>query len=84
MLEAGLSLGLSVSGLRGPLKTWREQQLAKIFESGQTLRLQFPREDLGFVYNQPGAAVSAHGSGTHLTSFTGLMFNKCQNSVWSE
>ena len=55
-LDFGLSAGLSVSGLRGPLKAWRERQLADIFASGQTLRLQFPKEDLGFVYSQ-GAAV---------------------------
>ena len=57
-LDFGLSAGLSVSGLYGPLKPWRERQLAKIFASGQTLRLQFPKEDLGFVYNSTGAAVS--------------------------
>lgn len=56
-LDLGLSAGLSVSGLYGPLKHWRERQLAKIFASGQTLRLQFPKEDLGFVYNSTGAAV---------------------------
>ena len=56
-LDLGLSAGLSVSGLRGPLRAWRERQLAKIFASGQTLRLQFPKEDLGFVYSSKGAAV---------------------------
>ena len=56
-LDFGLSAGLSVSGLHGPLRSWRERQLAKIFASGQTLRLQFPKEDLGFVYNSKSAAV---------------------------
>lgn len=56
-LDWGLAAGLSVSGLYGPLKAWRERKLADIFASGQTLRLQFPKEDLGFVYNQPGAAI---------------------------
>lgn len=56
-LDFGLSAGLSVSGLYGPLKPWRERQLSKIFASGQTLRLQFPKEDLGFVYNSTHAAV---------------------------
>lgn len=58
-LDWGLAAGLSVSGLYGPLKAWRERQLAAIFASGQTLRLQFPKEDLGFVYDQPGAAICA-------------------------
>ena len=56
-LDLGLSAGLSVSGLYGPLKAWRERQLSQIFASGQTLRLQFPKEDLGFVYSAAGAAV---------------------------
>lgn len=61
-LEWGLAAGLSVSGLYGPLKPWRERQLANIFASGQTLRLQFPKEDLGFVYDQPGSAICTSGA----------------------
>ena len=64
-LDLGLSAGLSVSGLYGPLKAWRERQLAKIFASGQTLRLQFPKEDLGFVYNSRGAAVCPESPHSH-------------------
>ena len=56
-LDIGLAAGFSVSGLYGPLKAYRERQLARIFASGQTLRLQFPKEDLGFVYDKPGAAI---------------------------
>ena len=56
-LDWGLSAGLSVSGLYGPLKAWRERQLSQIFASGQTLRLQFPKEDLGFNYNTVDAAI---------------------------
>lgn len=56
-LDLGLAAGLSVSGLYGPLKDWRERQLSNLFASGQTLRLQFPKEDLGFVYSAAGAAV---------------------------
>ena len=62
-LDWGLAAGLSVSGLYGPLKAWRERQLADIFASGQTLRLQFPKEDLGFVYGQPGAAICPEPAG---------------------
>lgn len=57
-LEAALALGRAASGPRGPLRPWRERQLAGIFASDATLRLQFPREDLGFTYGgTPGAAV---------------------------
>lgn len=52
-----MAAGQSVSGLYGPLKSYRERELSKIFASGQTLRLQFPKEDLGFVYDNPGAAI---------------------------
>ena len=52
-----MAVGLAAAGLRGPLKPWREQQLQKIFTTGQTLRLQFPKEDLGFVYDALGSAV---------------------------
>lgn len=57
VLEAGMSLGLAASGVDGPLRSWREQKLKGIFQSGSSLRLQFPKEDLGFSYNSPGAAV---------------------------
>ena len=57
-LEAALAFGRAASGPRGPLKPWRERQLAGIFASDSTLRLQFPREDLGFSYGGvPGVAV---------------------------
>ena len=52
-----MAVGLAAAGLRGPLKPWREQQLQIIFTSGQNLRLQFPREDLGCVYDASGSAV---------------------------
>lgn len=41
---------MSLAGTRGPIAGWREAQLRKIFDTGDTLRLQFPREDLGFQY----------------------------------
>lgn len=43
--------GRGLSGLQGPLKAWRQQRLSEIFRSRQSLRLQYPREDLGFVYS---------------------------------
>jgi hypothetical protein len=48
LLERGLSLGMSLAGTGGPLAGWRQAQLDGIFAAGHTLRLQFPREDLGF------------------------------------
>ena len=52
-----MSLGLAAGGVEGPLRSWREHKLQKIFQSGASLRLQFPKEDLGFQYNGPGSAV---------------------------
>ena len=52
-----MSLGLAASGTAGPLRAWRKPALQRIFESGESLRLQFPREDLGFTYTAPGCAV---------------------------
>ena len=39
------------------LSAARSARLARILEGGETLRLQYPREDLGFVYDSPAAAV---------------------------
>lgn len=50
LLEAGVSVGLAASGMRGPFKGWRQAALRDIFSRGASLRLQFPKEDLGFVY----------------------------------
>ena len=56
--EGALAFGRWTGGIRGPLKSYRATQLAKFFDSGSSLRLQYPREDLGFVYG-PGGAVCA-------------------------
>ena len=58
VLEGGLALGRWAAGVRGPLLTAaRSARLARILDGGETLRLQYPREDLGFTYASPGAAV---------------------------
>ncbi len=58
VLEGGLALGRWAGGMRGPLQTAaRSARLARILDGGETLRLQYPREDLGFAYTSPGAAV---------------------------
>lgn len=43
--------------MRGPLRAWRKKALQRIFEAGDSLRLQFPLEDLGFRYSMRGAAL---------------------------
>ncbi|GMH41411.1 hypothetical protein BSKO_09321 [Bryopsis sp. KO-2023] len=59
-LELGLVSGRKLSGLRGPLKNVRQGALSRLFESGETLRLQFPREDLGFSYTSMDPGCSEH------------------------
>jgi len=54
LLEAGLSLGRSLAAAVTPL---RQTALAQILNSGESLKLQFPKEDLGFKYDR-GAVVA--------------------------
>ena len=57
-----MALGRWAGGMRGPLLTAaRSARLARILDSGDTLRLQYPREDLGFTYASPAAAVCHDG-----------------------
>ncbi|KAK9800880.1 hypothetical protein WJX73_005015 [Symbiochloris irregularis] len=59
MLEGGLAVGRMAAGARGPGKSWRSSRVSAIFAQGSSLRLQFPREDLGFSYGtSPGTAVT--------------------------
>ena len=60
-LDASLSLGRAAAGVRGPLRAWRRKALQSIFEAGDSLRLQFPLEDLGFCYTAPGSAICLPG-----------------------
>ena len=55
LLSAGLALGRAAAAARVPRAAAR---LRSILASGAALRLQFPAEDLGFVYGGPGAAVA--------------------------
>ncbi len=55
LLSAGLALGRAAAAARMPLEAPR---LRAILASGAALRLQFPAEDLGFVYSGAGAAVA--------------------------
>eukprot|EP00890_Picochlorum_soloecismus_P004719 jgi/Picsp_1/5248/NSC_02610-R1_protein len=36
----------------------RKGELQSLFDSGQTLRLQYPKEDLGFIYPAPSPAIA--------------------------
>lgn len=62
LLRLGMWAGHAASGADGPWKSWRRRALADIFKAGASLRLQFPREDLGFVYNSP-LACTLHKAG---------------------
>ncbi len=55
LLSAGLALGRAAAAARMPLEAPR---LRAILASGAALRLQFPAEDLGFMYSGAGAAVA--------------------------
>lgn len=49
-----LALGQGAAGLRGPLAPWRRAALDAIFAKGDSLRLQFVKEDLGVRYHPRG------------------------------
>lgn len=54
LLHSAMSSGLLIG--QALIKA-RQSELASLFESGQTLRLQYPKEDLGFMYHGPGVHV---------------------------
>eukprot|EP00210_Caulerpa_lentillifera_P000295 g288.t1 len=62
LLEAGLAAGRQLSGYRGPLMYWRKRRVSEILKTGQSLKLQFPKEDLGFVYYNESPNVKKRGS----------------------
>ncbi|GAX80176.1 hypothetical protein CEUSTIGMA_g7614.t1 [Chlamydomonas eustigma] len=58
VLESILTAGRRLAATHlGPVEGWRQAQLDRIFKSGESLRLQFPNEDLGFSYKE-GAIVA--------------------------
>lgn len=63
VLEGALALGRAASGVRGPLKAWRSRRLREIFARRRSLRLQFPKEDLGFCYASMAVAVQSADKG---------------------
>jgi hypothetical protein len=75
LLEGMLATGRRAAGLSGPLGTARRAALDRIFASGETLRLQFPREDLGFSYTGSGALVLEDASDRERPVSTGLIMH---------
>lgn len=63
-----MALGRASSGIAGPLRSWRAEKLRALFVKGSLLRLQFPKEDLGFMYQGDGAAILPDGPLTPLES----------------
>lgn len=57
VLDVAIAAGKAASG---PMSALRSNELESLFEKGQTLRLQYPKEDLGFVYGL-GGSVSWQG-----------------------
>lgn len=48
-LDAAITVGKTASGA---IAAARKRDLEKVFSHGETLRLQFPKEDLGFIYGE--------------------------------
>jgi hypothetical protein len=59
VLEAGMSVGKAAAS---PIRRLRRSELRQVFEEGETLRLQFPKEDLGYAYAR-GAGEGRGGCG---------------------
>lgn len=57
VLETTMAVGKAAAS---PIRRLRQSELDNVFNHGETLRLQFPKEDLGYVYSS--GAVS-HGPG---------------------
>jgi hypothetical protein len=62
LLDAALAAGRGLAAAAVPL---RRSALQDILASGMSLRLQFPREDLGFVYSAGAVAVAPKRSSSH-------------------
>jgi 2-polyprenyl-6-methoxyphenol hydroxylase-like FAD-dependent oxidoreductase len=59
VLDAAVAAGRAAAG---PVAALRRGELEALFETGDTLRLQYPKEDLGFVYGAGGGAVCVDGA----------------------
>ena len=59
-LEAAMSVGKAAAS---PIRRLRASELAGVFDHGETLRLQFPKEDLGYVYAAGAGEQGRHSAG---------------------
>ena len=63
LLEGAFGVGRWLSSASLPwIEGNRRDELRRIFEGQQTLRLQFPQEDLGFSYGPPKDQPNRHGT----------------------
>lgn len=64
LFRGGVQLGQRLAGVRGPLRSWRAGSLRRLFDSGASLRLQFPKvqPDLGVNTHEllPGISNMTH------------------------
>lgn len=61
ILDAGIAAGRAASA---PLAALRRTELNALFDHGETLRLQYPKEDLGFLYSNSTAAAVQYEKGS--------------------
>lgn len=54
LLGAAMTSGLWMGRTLAKAKQ-KQRELNELFESGRTLRLQYPKEDIGFAYHGPGS-----------------------------
>ena len=68
VLDAGIAAGQAVSA---PLAALRRSELDALFNHGDTLRLQYPKEDLGFVYRKGAAVKYEPGDAEAVATYVG-------------
>jgi 2-polyprenyl-6-methoxyphenol hydroxylase-like FAD-dependent oxidoreductase len=61
ILDAGIAAGRAASA---PLAALRRTELNALFDHGETLRLQYPKEDLGFLYSNNSTAAVHYEKGS--------------------
>jgi 2-polyprenyl-6-methoxyphenol hydroxylase-like FAD-dependent oxidoreductase len=72
ILDAGIAAGRAASA---PLAALRRAELEALFDHGETLRLQYPKEDLGFLYREFSTAAVQYerdsGDEQHFVQYIG-------------
>jgi hypothetical protein len=84
-LDAAVSLGRA-AGTSAAVRAVQRGALEEVFERGETLRLQFPKEDLGFVYGE--GAVCREGEGARGSGPRWVSCLRCSSALllcaWAE